>query len=171
MHLARDRRGGSLRGPEEAAATVWSDNGLEGEVLAGAYDAVLSRLGQLAWKPAAAIVLFAQGAGVEAFLEGWHERLPGVPVAGGGAALGAAQGVGDLLPAAADVVVLLLADGVWRVETLNAHDRTVRKFEFRAEGPRTITHLREHGDWIPAANAFRALQAAHARAETDCGLR
>jgi hypothetical protein len=156
------------RGPEEAAAAGWSDNGLEGEVVAGTYDAVLARLDQIAWKPAAAVVLFAHASGVEAFLERWHERLPGVPVAGGGAALGAGQTRGELLPAATDVAVLLICGGHWRVETLNVHDRTGHSFEFRAAGPRTITHLRGRDDWVPAAPAFRALQADYGRAEADC---
>ena len=61
--------------PEEAAAAGWSDNGLEGDALAGTYDAVLARLGRLAWKPAAAGVLFAQGAGVESFWSAEAARL------------------------------------------------------------------------------------------------
>jgi hypothetical protein len=156
------------RGPEESAAAGWPDNGLEGEVVAGTYDAVLARLDQIARKPSAAIVLFSQGGGVETFLERWHERLPGVPVAGGGAALGAGQTCGELLPAAADVAVLLIRGGLWRADTLNAHDCTGRSFEFRADGPRTITHLRERGDWVAAVPAFRALQADYGRAEADC---
>ena len=79
------------RGPEEAAAAGWLESGLKGEVVAGPYDAVLAQLGQLAWKPAAAIVLFAHASGMETFLERWQKLLPGVPVAGGGAAMGAGQ--------------------------------------------------------------------------------
>ena len=158
------------RGPKEAAAAGWSGKGLRGEVLAGRYDEVLARLGQLAWKPAAAIVLFAQGVGVEAFLDRWHERFPGVLVAGGGAARGGGQARGELLPAAADVVVLLIHDGQWRVDTLNVHDRTGQTVEFRADGPRTLTHLREASasDWLSAADFFRAQQAACGRAAGDC---
>jgi hypothetical protein len=158
------------RGPEEEAAAGWSDNGLRGQVVASTYEAVLARLGQLAWEPAAAIVLFAQAAGVEAFLEGWHERLPGVPVAGGGAALGAGQARGELLPAAEDVAVLLIAEGVWRAESLNVHDPVGETVEFRADGPRTITQVRETpvDGWQPAAPFFRAWQTACDRAAGDC---
>jgi hypothetical protein len=161
---------GAWCGPEEAAAAGWSDNGLKGEVVAGTYDAVLARLGQFAWKPAAAIALFAQGGGVEAFLERWHERFPDVPVAGGGAALGAGQTFGELLPAAEDVAVLLIADGVWRVESLNVHDPVGETVEFRADGPRTITQVRETpaDGWQPAAPFFRAWQTACDRAAGDC---
>jgi hypothetical protein len=161
---------GAWCGPEEAAAAGWSDNGLKGEVVAGTYDAVLARLGQFAWKPAAAIALFAQGGGVEAFLERWHERFPDVPVAGGGAALGAGQARGELLPAAADVAVLLIHDGQWWVNTLNVHDRTGQTVKFRADGPRTLTHLREPpaSDWLSAADFFRVQQAACGRAAGDC---
>ena len=158
------------RGPEEAAAAVWLESGLKGEVMAGAYDAVLAQLGQLTSKPAAAIVLFAHASGMEAFLERWHERFPDVPVAGGGAARGAGQTSGELLPAAEDVAVLLIADGVWRVESLNVHDPVCETVEFRADGPRTITQVRETpaDGWQPAAPFFRAWQTACDRAAGDC---
>jgi hypothetical protein len=158
------------RGPEDAAAAGWSGNGLRGEVLAGTYAAVLVRLGQLAWKPAAAIVLFAHVSGMEAFLEPWQELLPGVPVAGGGAALRAGQSRGELLPATEDVAVLLIAEGVWRAESLNVHDPVGETVEFLADGPRTITQVRETpvDGWQPAAPFFRAWQTACDRAAGDC---
>ncbi len=155
--------------PNEAAYAVWPAS-LSGKLLAGTYAEVLRAFADLSFNPAAAIVLFAHGAGVEAFLEDFQKQFPGVPVAGGGAALGAGQSAGELLPEAADVAVLLIRDGQWRVDTLNVHDRTGRLFAFRADGPRTITHLREDkdGDWLPAATAFRALQVEYRRAEADC---
>jgi hypothetical protein len=158
------------RGPEEAAAAGWSDNGLEGEVVAGTYDAVLARLGRVTAKPAAAMVLFAHGSGVESFLVRWQKLLPGMPVVGGGAALGAGQARGELLPATADVAVLLLTAGVWRAESLNAHDPAGMGVEFRADGPRTITHLREApaSDWLSSADFFCLQQAACGRAAGDC---
>jgi hypothetical protein len=157
------------REPSEAAYAVWPPS-LPGKLVAGTYAEVLRAFADLSFKPAAAIVLFAHGAGVEAFLEDFQKQFPCVPVAGGGAALGAGQSVGELLPQAADVAVLLIRDGQWRVDTLNVHDRTGRIFEFRAAGPRTISHLREEkdGDWLPAATVFRALQVEYRRAEADC---
>ena len=158
------------RGPEEAAAVNWLENGFRGEVLSGTYAAVLAQLGQLGWKPAAAMVLFAQACGMETFLKQWQEALPGVPVAGGSAARATGQARGELRPAAEDVAVLLLAEGTWRAESLNVHAPHDLAVEFRAAGPRTLTHLRAAPaiDWRPAADFFRMHQTACGRAAGDC---
>lgn len=155
------------RDPDGPRAGTWP-HPLPGEPVAGTYEDVWAQLDRVAWRPAAALILFSHARGIEPFLDRWNVRFAGVPVAGGGAALGAGQTAGELLPAAADVAVLLIRGGRWRVETLNVHDRTVQAFEFRASGLRTITQLRDGGDWQPAASALRALQAAHGRSETDC---
>lgn len=157
------------RGPEEVATAGWLDNGVRGEVLSGTYATVLAQLEKLAWKPAAAIVLFSQAVGMETFLKQWQDLLPGVPVAGGGAARGAGQVRGELLPTAEEVAVLLLAEGTWRTESLNVHEHG-RGVEFRATGLRTLTHLREDpaSDWVAAADYFRICQAGCGRAEGDC---
>jgi hypothetical protein len=152
---------------DEAATECWKTR-MNGEVLSGTYSNVLNLIKKLSWKPVAAIVLFAHAVGINSFLENWLELLPDVPVAGGGAALGSGQASGELLPAAADVVVLLINDGQCHVDTLNVHDRTGQTAELRADGPRIITHLREHDDWIPASVAFRTLQAGHNRVTDDC---
>ena len=153
--------------PDEPAVEFWPQ-ALPGEPVVGTYAAVWAHLDRMAWRPAAAILLFSHAQGIEAFLEKWNVRFAGVPVAGGGAALGEGQTAGELLPAAPDVAVLLIRDGRWQAETLNVHDRTGQALEFRADGPRTITHLREHDAYFPAATAFRALQAAYGLAKIDC---
>ena len=153
--------------PGRSGSGIWRQ-ALPGESLAGAYAEVWSQLDRVAWRPAAALILFSHARGIEAFLQRWHEQFVDVPVAGGGAALGVGETSGELAPVAADVAVLLIRGGQWRAETLNVHDRTGHVFEFRADGPRTITHLRASGEWSPAADVCRALQAAHGRAATDC---
>jgi hypothetical protein len=158
---------GVWREPGAFGSGIWRQ-ALPGESLAGTYDEVWSQLDRVAWRPAAALILFSHARGIEAFLEKWNVRFAGMPAAGGGAALGAGQTAGELLPAAADVAVLLIRGGRWQAETLNVHDRTGQAFEFRASGPRTLTHLRDGDAWAPAATVFRSLQAAHGRAGTDC---
>lgn len=152
--------------PNASGAAAWPRL-LTGEALGGGYEDVWAQLDRVGWRPDAALVLFSHARGVEAFLQRWNIRFPGVPVAGGGAALGAGQAAGELSPGAPDVAVLLIRGGRWRADTLNVHDRTGRLLPFRAGGPRTITHLRQDGKWVPAATAVRALQACHGRAETD----
>jgi len=140
-----------------------------GEAVAGRYADVLVQLGQITLVPRAAIVLFSRGTGVEHFLEQWRKLFPQLPVAGGAAARGAGQERGELLPAAEDVAVLLLADGSWRAETLNLHDDGP-VWAFQADGPRTITQLRRPGDnaWQPAAAIFRTCQVKSGRENADC---
>jgi hypothetical protein len=156
-------------GLEVADAVDWP-TALSGDVLAGSYAEVLGRLRGRPVKPAAVIALFAHATGMEAFLDECHSVLGATPMVGGGAARGAGQTHGELLPAAADVSMLLITQGTWRAETVNVHGATATALESRGSGPRSITHLRRKGlgDWQPAAAAFRALQAEHGRAGADC---
>ena len=137
--------------------------------MAGRYAEVLEKLSQTPLVPQAAIILFSRGTGVEHFLERWQELFPKIPAAGGAAARGAGQEHGELLPPAEDVAVLLLTDGPWQAETLNAHDAGPT-WEFQADGPRTLARLRQssYGEWEPAAAVFRALQTGSGRGKEDC---
>ncbi len=161
---------GVWRGPDEAAAAGWPEKGLRGVAFSGSYAGVLAQLRNDVTRPTAAIVLFAHSSGMEAFLDRWAELLPGVPVAGGGAARGPGQVQGQLMRPAEDVTVLLIADGVWRAESLNVHDPAGTAVEFRAQGPRTITQVRENpaADWQSASSYFRARQTACDREAGDC---
>ncbi|MEI6971858.1 MAG: hypothetical protein WCL44_10115 [bacterium] len=139
------------------------------EAIAGSYSEVLSRVGRLEYRPAAAIILFAGATGMEGFLSRWYELMPGVPVAGGGAARVGGQIQGEIRPAASDVAVLLIRDGTWQVESLNVHNATGRLVEVKADGPRLITHIREAGagEWEAAARFFRGRQVAEGRNGDD----
>ena len=160
---------GIWNGPQEPGVVV-APVRFAGEVVAGRYADVLERLPHAAFAPQAAVVLFSRGLGAEHFLERWQGLFPAIPVAGGAAARGAGQECGELLPAAEDVAVLLLANGPWRAETLNVHNTVGPAWEFRAAGPRTIARLRRSGggEWEPAAAVFRARQAESGRGHEDC---
>jgi hypothetical protein len=163
-----------------AAPGVWSDpqtasavcgpRRLPGEVVTGSYPGVLEKLRHLTFVPQAAIILFTGGTGAENFLRQWQKLFSAVPVAGGAAARGNGQERGEVLPPAEDVAVLLLTEGVWQAETLNVHDVIGSAWQFQADGPRTITHLRRASSepWQTAAAAFRALQAEAGRENSDC---
>jgi hypothetical protein len=141
-----------------------------GEPVSGTYSAVLERLQKISFAPQAAIILFSCGTGVEEFLDQWRELFPAIPAVGGAAARTAGQERGELLPPAEDVTVLLLADGPWKVETLNVHDAVHSTWEFQAAGPRTISRLRRPGtnEWETAASLFRKFQMQFNRANDDC---
>jgi hypothetical protein len=163
-----------------AATNIWSAPGdskavfastaLQGEVIAGTHDEVLERLRHISFAPKAAIILFARGAGAEAFLRHWETLLPSVPVVGGAAACGLGEERGELLPASEDVAVLLISEEKWTAESLNVHDTHGETWEFQSSAPRTITHLRRSGaaEWQLAAKAFHALQIACGRTAQDC---
>jgi hypothetical protein len=163
-----------------AAPGVWSDpqapslvsapRPFSGEVVAGSYADVLEQLRHISFIPQAAIILFSGGTGAEKFLQEWQKLFPAVPVTGGAAARGNGQERGELLPPAEDVGVLLLTEGSWQAETLKVHDVVGTAWQFRADGPRTITHLRRSASnsWETAAAAFRAAQTKLGRENTDC---
>ncbi len=163
-----------------AAPGVWSDpqtpslvsaaRPFAGEVVAGNYADVLEELRHIRFIPQAAIILFSGGTGAENFLQEWQKLFPKLPVAGGAAARGNGQEHGEVLPSAENVAVLLLADGSWQAEALNVHDVVGTAWQFRADGPRTITHLRRSASdaWETAAAAFRAAQTKLGRENTDC---
>ncbi len=152
------------------AGAVFTPQRFPGEVVTGSFTGVLGQLRQLPFVPRAAVVLFSGGTGAEDFLRQWSGLFPAVPVAGGAVARGPAQARGDLLPAAEDVAVLLLTGGSWRTETLNVHEVIGSAWQFMADGPRTVTHLRRgtEKEWQTAASVFRALQAGYGRDSRDC---
>jgi hypothetical protein len=142
---------------------------VRGAVLAGTYADVLSELGRLTAPPTAVIILFTQATGMEAFLDAWQARFPGVPVIGGGAARQAGEDRGAVLPPAGEVTVLLVQEGAWRVDSLNVHEPVGEVVDCRTSGPRTITHVRDSaGTWEPAAPWFRAWQALYDLEPVDC---
>jgi hypothetical protein len=159
-----------LWGDPPSPGAVFTPHRFPGEVVAGTFAAVLGQLRQIAFVPQAAIILFAGGTGAEDFLRQWQRLFPAVPVAGGAAARAPAQKGGELRPPAEDVAILLLTGGSWRAETLNVHEVIGSAWQFRADGPRTLTHLRRgtEKEWQTAASVFRALQAAYGRDATDC---
>jgi hypothetical protein len=154
----------------EAEALLMSPRPVAGEVVAGRYAEVLAQLGQLAFAPRTAIVLFARATGMEVFLERWRQLFAGLPTAGGAAARGADQERGKLRPVAEDVAVLLITEADWQADSLNVHQATGLVVEFEANGPRTITRLRRpaESNWESAAAFLRARQAEFGRAEGDC---
>jgi hypothetical protein len=154
--------------PETDASETWPRS-LSGAVVSGAYDAVIAELALLLQKPSAAIILFAQGTGMEVFLRSWHTLFPDVPVVGGAAARGTDGAQGELLPSSVDLAVLLIDSGRWRAEALNVHDVETLPLEFRADGARRITHLRPVGAkaWQTAVDLFKGQQEACGRLADD----
>jgi hypothetical protein len=130
-----------------------------GEVLAGTYDSVLEELGGLVgggFHPDAAVVFFAKAPGMEDFLRQAAMLLPGTPFGGGGAAFNPAIGSGELMPAAKDVILLLIKDDRYRFTNFwrNVHEATGRSVSFRASDTRTILALRDEAVDQPAKDWY-----------------
>lgn len=154
----------------DASAARWDIRPV-GECLAGSYEGVLEELAGLTaggFRPDAAVVFFARAPGMEEFLRRASRRLPGIPWGGGGAAYNPAAGMGELLPAARDVILLLICDSRYRFENawLNVHGDTARRVSFRAGGPRTILALREDGGDLPAQKWYKVHRQAFGFCET-----
>lgn len=148
--------------PATAAQAAWPAP-VTGTVLAGTCAGVLEQLAAPRPRPRAAVLFFAQAAGVEAFLEACRRLLPGVPLAGGGAALAPGRTRGEILPAAEDVALLLLDAGDWRVDTLNCHEPLGAELAVEHGGPRTLRRVAGE----PALAFLRREQATHGFAQDD----
>ncbi len=136
-----------------------------GEVLSGTYGSVLEALESYAshgLHTDAAVVFFSKASGMEEFLRRANKLLPGIPWGGGGAALIPYTGSGETMPAAQDVVLLLIQDKQYRFRNVwvNVHDDTGRRVNFRAGGPRTILAVRENAVDLPAQCWYAASSEA-----------
>jgi len=144
----------------QSAYSVW-EHKLYGEVFKGSYDEVLKTISKLTFSPAITIVFFNKAEGFEQFLKSAAEILPSTEFIGGGAAFSEEIHTGELLPEAADLCVLAIPEGNFRIETLNIYDDTKLQLEFEAASEREITRIRElpDGRWHDAVTCYHSLQA------------
>jgi hypothetical protein len=174
--------------PGAGEAARW-EHPLKGELLGGSYARVSQDLKGVGFKPSAAIVLFVRNSGVEGFIDSFRRFLPGVPVAGGVAALGKGQTDGEVLPNAEDVVVLLLGEaecdagrqaadnagrqaageGACAIEATNVHDPKGVEVEIRRVGARLIDEIRvgPKGAWQKASKYYASLRETNRVPDDD----
>lgn len=110
---------------------------VRGTALTGSYADILAQLPASA--PQAAIVLFGNAGGENAFLRELHRRLP-CPMAGGAAAIDPVTGRSHLIPGGGEAAVLLLEDERYQFEavTENLHTTLLERCTLTFSDPRVI---------------------------------
>ncbi len=147
--------------PQEPLACVW-DESLQGSLFSGNYNAVLTSLSELEFKPGVCIVFFNKPVGIESFINQLIQIIPDVPLIGGGAATGEGQSEGELMPPAADVILLAIGNENFELESLNIYDRKELAVEIKKTSPREFELLRvlPDGEWQSALNFYRCQQTS-----------
>lgn len=160
-----------IAGHTGSMSASWSISPL-GEVLFGTCETVLHDLNNLlkdGYRPDAAVVFFAKSEGAEYFLRHIGRLLPDIPWGGGGAATQPETGMGELIPSASEVSLLLICDYRYQFKNIwmNVHADTGRRVAFRASSSRTILAIRAGSKDHPALNWFLSELVANGY-QQDC---
>lgn len=112
---------------------------LEGIVLTGTYDSVLQSVSALQEPVYAAIVLFGNAGGENAFLRQLLQYIS-CPVVGGGAAIDGSSGRSALITGNGEVALFLITDDrfTYTVQTQCIHDQILDRCTLTLQDPRTI---------------------------------
>ena len=135
---------------------------VRGTALTGSYADILAQLPASA--PQAAIVLFGNAGGENAFLRELHRRLP-CPMAGGAAAIDPVTGRSHLIPGGGEAAVLLLEDERYQFEavTENLHTTLLERCTLTFSDLRVIDTI----NGCDALAWYREQRAALGFGETD----
>jgi len=154
--------------PDVPSTVIW-DIQPKGMVFSGKYSEVLHKLSALDTKPKAAIAVFSKAFGMEEFIDGCRNIFGNIPMIGGGAARNSNQQVGEILPAAEDVAILLIYDDGFIVKSKNVHKDTGTKVHVEKASPRLIEKIRLADDtvWKDAVIFFKEQQALRDVPEED----
>lgn len=112
---------------------------LEAVELTGTYEEILSGVQQVERKVQAAIILFGNVGGENAFLAKLQKILS-CPIVGGGAAIDFATNTAGLITGRGEAALLLITDDryTYTTETLCIHDQILETCQLTLEDPRTI---------------------------------
>ena len=132
--------------------------------LTGTYEQVLSAVQQVREPVQAAIVLFGNVGGENAFLAELQKTLH-CPIVGGGAAIDFATNTSGLITGRGEVAMLLITDEryTYETETLCIHDRILGTCQLTLEDPRTILTI----DGVDAVEFYNAKRKEFGLADTD----
>lgn len=132
--------------------------------LTGTYEQVLSAVQQVREPVRAAIVLFGNVGGENAFLAELQKTLH-CPIVGGGAAIDFATNTSGLITGRGEVAMLLITDEryTYETETLCIHDRILGTCQLALEDPRTILTI----DGVDAVEFYNAKRKEFGLADTD----
>ena len=148
----------------EENRTVIREYGAESVTLIGTYAEILSGLQAMKAPVYAAIVVFGNVGGENAFMEKLCKIL-NCPIVGGGAAIDGPTGRKGLIPGGGEAAILLFTDDryTYTAETLCVHGDVLKICDVVTADPRTIEAI----DGIPAAEFLAAKRAELGLAPTD----
>ena len=132
--------------------------------LTGTYEQVLSEAGQVQEPVQAAIVLFGNVGGENAFLAELQKTLH-CPIVGGGAAIDGATNTAGLITGRGEVALLLITDEryTYETQTLCIHDQVLGTCRLTLEDPRTILTI----DGVDAVEFYNAKRKELGLGDTD----
>ena len=136
----------------------------ESVVLTGTYADILEGVQKLQKPACAAIIVFGNVGGENAFME----KLCGLlscPIVGGGAAIDFASGRKGLIPGGGEAALLVFTDDrfAYTTETLCIHSDVLKVCDVVTEDPRTLKTI----DGVPAVEFLAAKRAELGLADTD----
>lgn len=143
---------------------VSREYGAESVTLTGTYAEVLAGVQAVKTPVYAAIVVFGNVGGENAFMEKLCDILS-CPIVGGGAAIDGKTGRKGLIPGGGEAALLLFTDDryTYTAETLCIHDEVLKICDITTADPRTLETI----DGIPAVEFLAAKRAELGLAPTD----
>ena len=148
----------------EEKCVVTDPRKLKAVVLTGTYEDILAGVQQIKEPAQAAIVLFGNVGGENAFLAELQKTLH-CPIVGGGAAIDFATNTSGLVTGRGEAALMLITDEryTYETETLCIHDRILGTCQLTLEDPRTILTI----DGVDAVEFYNAKRKEFGLADTD----
>ena len=148
----------------EEKCVVTDPRKLKAVVLTGTYEDILTGVQQVKEPAQAAIVLFGNVGGENAFLAELQKTLH-CPIVGGGAAIDFATNTSGLVTGRGEAALMLITDEryTYETETLCIHDRILGTCQLNLEDPRTILTI----DGVDAVEFYNAKRKKFGLVDTD----
>lgn len=148
----------------EEKRVVSREYNAESVTITGTYSEVLAGVRAMKVPVCAAIVVFGNVGGENAFMEELCSIIS-CPVVGGGAAVDGVTGRKGLIPGGGEAAILLFTDEryTYTAETLCIHSQVLKICDVVTEDPRTIVTI----DGVPAGEFLAAKRAELGLAPTD----
>jgi len=148
----------------EEKCVVTDPRKLKAVVLTGTYEDILAGVQQVKEPAQAAIVLFGNVGGENAFLAELQKTLH-CPIVGGGAAIDFATNTSGLVTGRGEAALMLITDEryTYETETLCIHDRILGTCQLTLEDPRTILTI----DGVDAVEFYNAKRKKFGLVDTD----
>lgn len=139
--------------PGDNKSVYWNEE-LQGSILSGNYDEVLSGLKSLGYKPKLCIAFFNKNKGVELFINNYSRIMPDVILAGGVAAIDNGKGQEELNPE--EIKILAVSGGNFEFQSINIYKKTGIEVEIKRTSGRDFDLLRiiPGGSWQNGAELY-----------------